>query len=195
MAEAATIAVLEKKVLKPVKPVSLTTFFAKYATAQDGYKYEYNNGFIEKTPRMLTKKQWYIVDNLESKFVQTDAYQKGNRLFKEPELWTSETQVRAPDLAYLTSKQIRKEKPEEKTISSFIIQVVSPTDRMYKVTGKLREYFKADVEVVWLILPDSEEVYVYTAPTQVQICEGNTPCFAGKSLVDFNITAGEIFKR
>ena len=187
-------ATMEKAVLKPTK-VSINTFFSKYATAKDGFKYEYNNGIIEKTPRMITKKQWYIVDNLNSRFIQTAAYQAGNRLFNEPEIWTSEAQVRAPDLAYLTKKQIRKENAEEKTITPFVIEVISQTDRMYKVTEKLREYFKAGVEVVWLILPESEEVYVYTSPLEVTICQGERKCFAGKALLDFDILASDIFKK
>ena len=141
------------------------------------------------------KKQWFIVDNLESRFVKTVAYQRGDRLFKEPEMWTSDTQVRAPDLAYLTQKQIKQESPDEKTISPFVIEVVSQTDRMYKVTEKVREYFKAGVDVIWLILPESEEVYVYTAPTQVNICTGDTTCYAGKILTDFVMTAADIFQK
>jgi Uma2 family endonuclease len=182
------------KVMKAPRRVSLATFFSRYAHAEDGHKYEYINGFIEKTKR-ITKEQWYIVDNLESRFVQTTAYQQGNRLFNEPEIWTSEAQVRAPDLAYLTKAQIRKESSEEKTLSPFLIEVVSKTDRFYKVNAKLREYFKAGVAVVWLVLPESEEVYVYTSPTQVQVCVENTKCFAGDFLPDFDISAGEIFKR
>ncbi len=110
-------------------------------------------------------------------------------------MWTSQTQVRAPDLAYLTQKQIKQESPEEKTISTFIIEVVSQTNRMYKVTEKVREYFKAGIEVIWLILPESEEVYVYTAPTQVNICTGDIICYAGKNLLNFSLTASEIFQR
>ena len=195
MSYATPTAVLERKPVKPTKVVSLPTFFSKYVNVEDGFKYEYNNGIIEKTPRMITKKQWYIVDNLESRFVQTTAYQNGNRLFKEPEMWTSDAQVRAPDLAYLTKKQIRKESYDDKTISPFVIEVISQTDRMYKVNEKLHEYFKAGVEVVWLILPESEEVYVYTSPTKVEICTDMSKCFAGRLLVDFDITAADIFKR
>jgi Uma2 family endonuclease len=195
MAAAASVAGLEKDYLKQPKPVSIATFFSKYAQAEDGYKYEYNNGIIEKTPRMITKKQWYIVDNLESSFVLTQAYKNGNRLFKEPEIWTSETQVRAPDLAYLTKKQIRKETPNDKTMTPFIIEVISPTDHQYKVLEKLKEYFDAGVEAAWLVLPDLGQVYVYTSPTEVTICHGNMKCFAGNMLKDFNITASDIFKK
>ena len=67
-------ATMEKAVLKPTK-VSINAFFSKYATAKDGFKYEYNNGIIEKTPRTITKKQWYIVDNLNRLFIQTAARQ------------------------------------------------------------------------------------------------------------------------
>lgn len=195
MAATASIAIAEKEYMKQPKPVSVTTFFSKYAHTEDGYKYEYNKGIIEKTPRMITKKQWHIVDNLESKFVLTEAYKKGNRLFKEPEIWTSETQIRAPDLAYLTKKQIRKESPNDKTMTPFIIEVISPTDRQYKVLEKLKEYFMAGLQVCWLVLPDLEQVYVYTSPTQVTICHGDKVCFAGDTLPDFEITAADIFRK
>jgi Uma2 family endonuclease len=192
---ATAMALMEKKTVKQPKIVSLSTFFSKYATAKDGYKYEYNNGIIEKTSRMITKKQWYIVNNLVRHFGLTDAYKRGDAIFNEPEIWTSDYQVRAPDLAYLTKYQIRKEFTEEKTMSPFLIEVVSQTDSMYKVNEKLHEYFRAGALVVWLILPASEEVYVYTSPTDIQICVGNTKCFAGDFLPDFSITAGDIFKR
>ncbi len=55
MTKSAATAILEKKAMKPAL-VSLNTFFSKYANAEDGYKYEYNNGIIEKTPRIITKK-------------------------------------------------------------------------------------------------------------------------------------------
>ena len=195
MAAAAAFAILEKKEVKPTKMVSLGTFFSKYVKAEDGFKYEYNNGIIEKTPRMITKKQWFIVDNLESRFVSTVAYQRGDRLFREPEMWTSETQVRVPDLTFLTKKQIRNESPNDKTISPFVIEVVSKTDFLYKVNEKLHEYFKSGVAVVWLVLPESEEVYVYTATNQVEICTGDVKCFAGTMLLDFEITAADIFRK
>ena len=195
MAAAAAFAILEKKEMKPTKVVSLDTFFSKYIKAEDGFKYEYNNGIIEKTPRMITKKQWFIVDNLESRFVSTVAYQRGDRLFREPEMWTSETQVRVPDLAFLTKKQIRNESPNDKTISQFVIEVISKTDMMYKVYAKLHEYYKSGVAVVWLVLPESEEVYVYTATNQVEICTGDVKCFAGTALLDFEITVADIFRK
>jgi Uma2 family endonuclease len=195
MAAIASIAIPQKEYVKQSKLVSLTTFFSKYAQTKDGYKYEYNNGIIEKTPRMITKKQWYIVNNLERQFSKTKAFQKSDALFREPEIWTSETQVRAPDLAYLTNKQMYKESPNDKTMTPFIIEVISPTDRQYKVLEKLKEYFMAGLEVCWLILPDLGQVYVYTSPTQVTICEGNKRCFAGDALSDFEITAADIFRK
>lgn len=195
MAATASIAIAEKEYMKQPKPVSVTTFFSKYAHTEDGYKYEYNNGIIEKTPRMITKKQWYIVHNLDRQFSKTKAFQKGDALFREPEIWTSETQVRAPDLAYLTSKQIYRESPNDKTMTPFIIEVISPTDRQYKVLEKLKEYFMAGLQVCWLVLPDLEQVYVYTSPTQVTICHDDMVCFAGDKLPDFEITAADIFRK
>ena len=73
------------------------------------------------------------------------------------------------------------------------IEIISPTDNYLKVNKKLREYFKAGVKVVWQIVPEEQTVYVYTSPTKVTICEGDTVCSAAPVVTDFTIPAKDIF--
>jgi Uma2 family endonuclease len=170
--------------------ITLEQFRRRYSDREDGYKYEFNNGVIEKSPSQMKVKQFHIVDNLAEAFRKTSAFQQGGRLATEIEQLTSPTQLRRPDLAYLTRAKIQH---DDESVSEFVIEILSPTDNILKVNRKLREYFKAGVKVVWQIMPESQEVYVYTSPTKVTICEGDTPCSAAPVVPDFEIAAKDIF--
>jgi hypothetical protein len=87
------------------QPITVADFIAKYAHREDGFKYEFVNGKIEKTPRRIAADQLYIVDNLQRFFAKTAAYERGDSLMSEPQAMTSPTKVRAPDVAYLTKNK------------------------------------------------------------------------------------------
>lgn len=170
--------------------LTLEQFRRRYSDREDGYKYEFNNGVIEKSPSQMKVKQFHIVDNLIEAFRKTSAFQQGARLATEIEQLTSATQLRRPDLAHLTRDKIQH---DDESVSEFVIEIISPTDNYLKVNKKLREYFKAGVKVVWQIVPEEQTVYVYTSPTKVTICEGDTVCSAAPVVTDFTIPAKDIF--
>ena len=45
------------------------------------YKYEFNKGIIEKTPRRMKIKELYISQNIKRAFCQTEAYKNGGEIF------------------------------------------------------------------------------------------------------------------
>ncbi len=161
---------------------------------RDGFKYEWNNGVIEKSPKMITFKNLYIVQRLNRFFQTTEAHHRGDELFTEPESMTSPTQLRIPDMAYYTARQI-KEGAEGKTptVPEFIIEFVSNFDQHPKVLEKLEEYFNAGVRVAWLIIPQVKAVYVYTSPVEVTICKGKRVCSAEPVVPGFKISADALF--
>ena len=138
----------------------------------------------------MTVRQFHIVDNLIENFRETAAFKSGGRLASEIEQMTSISQLRRPNLAYLTRSKIQT---EDESVSEFVIEIISPTDNYLKVKKKLREYFKAGVRVVWQIIPEEQSVHVFTSPTQVTICEGETLCSAAPVVPDFQIPAKDIF--
>lgn len=172
------------------RPLTLEQFRRRYSDREDGYKYEFNNGIIEKSPSQMNAKQMYIVKNLNRRFVQTQAFANGDELTPEVEQLTSLSQLRRPDLSYWLSSKIKQ---GDESVSEFVIEIISPTDNYLKVTKKLREYFRAGVKVVWQIVPEEQTVYVYTSPTKVTICEGETICSAAPVVTDFTIPAKDIF--
>lgn len=46
------------------KKISLKTFKEKYLTREDQFKYEWANGYVEKTRRIMSENQLFIVRNL-----------------------------------------------------------------------------------------------------------------------------------
>jgi len=50
------------------KRISWADFQKKYLPREDGYKYEWLNGMVEKTVRTVTPIQFYILENLQNLF-------------------------------------------------------------------------------------------------------------------------------
>ena len=45
------------------KSISWVEFEKKFLSLEDGFKYEWVNGIVEKTPRAMNQNQYYLLDN------------------------------------------------------------------------------------------------------------------------------------
>ena len=177
---------------KEKKILTLQAFRRRYSEREDGYKYEYNEGEIEKTESKMKVSQIHIVKNLTRRFLQTKAFASGDELVLELEQMTSPVKLRRPDLTYVKLGSI---KTGDESISDFVVEIISEHDNIKKVYRKLEEYFAADVKVVWLIFPDLDQVHVYTSIFDITICKGDKVCSAAPVLPDFEMTASEVFTK
>lgn len=183
---------VKQKVKSAPRPLTLEEFRRKYANREDGYKYEFKNGTIIKSRSNMSPKQLYIVKNLNRRFAQTQAYANGAELIAEVDQLTAPLQQRRPDLSFWSAKRIET---GEESVSEFIIEIISPTDKLEDVEDKLHEYFEAGVKVIWQIRPRTQSVHVYTSPTAVTICTDDRVCSAAPVLSDFEMTAREVFEK
>ena len=181
---------VKRKVKSVPRPLTLEEFRRKYADREDGYKYEFKKGEVIKTPNAMNIKQFHIVKNITRRFSQTRAYAKGDELGSEVEQITLPERMRRPDLCYIPSEKLKK---LDESISEFVIEIISPSDKLEDVEDKLHEYFEAGVKVVWQIRPRTQSIHVYTSPTTVTICTGDRVCSAAPVLPDFEMKAGEVF--
>lgn len=177
---------------KEKRVLTLEAFRRRYSEREDGYKYEYNDGEIEKTESKMKVSQFYIVNNLTRRFTQTKAFAKGDALAVETEQITLPNRLRRPDLLYLAAQKI---KTNDESISDFVIEIISEHDNINRVYKKLEEYFAAGVKVVWLVFPDLDQVHVYTSIFDVTICKDAKVCSAAPVLPDFDMTASEVFAK
>jgi Uma2 family endonuclease len=181
-------------VKRPSYPTTLEGFL-RWNQPEDGYKYEWNDGTIEKSAKMITPAQLYLVDNL-SALLEKATPPAGGRMICEVQNRTTDVQVRIPDVAYYTKEEIRKAADKKyQPVTSFAIEIISDHDKINKVYGKLEEYFQAGVKVVWMIFPEFEKVHVFTSPEDVKICKGKTLCSAESVIPGFVISAADLFKK
>jgi Uma2 family endonuclease len=84
---------------------------------------------------------------------------------------------RQPDVAFVSFKRWAKGRRHEndnawEVAPDLAVEVVSPTDRAEDVMEKVVDYFQAGVELVWIIYPRLQMVYVYESLIKVR---GLTP--------------------
>lgn len=187
IAEQKTITVKQKP-----RPVSWETFKKVYLEREDGFKYEWVDGYVEKTQRTMDKKQFFIQWNL-SEFLT--ALNVGGLLIAEGDNFFS-GQHRRPDIAYYTHEQIRLAQNDaaNKVVPQFVIEVISTNDQINKAVEKMKNYRAAEVPIVWQIFPIQHEIHVYRGK-QMTVCVGDDICSAEPVISGFKMTVNEGLKK
>ncbi len=78
--------------------------------------------------------------------------------------------IRAADLLFIAHERLAQIKTDDflDVPPNLIVEVLSPSDSWSTVTQKLREYFAAGVELVWVADPEVNIVYAYRSLTDVR---------------------------
>jgi Uma2 family endonuclease len=187
---------IEKSQSKPKRLVSLESFLKRYPNKEDRFKYEWNKGIIEKSPRTMNRDQSLIQAQLAAYFYSNPSFRQLGDWIVELDMYIpSEDRTRRADMAFLTRKQMEESLYGDVSVAPFVIEVISLNDKLGDTETKLQEYFDNGVQVVWQILPNTKTVKVYTSPKQVTICRDADICSAAPVLADFQVTANYIFSK
>jgi Uma2 family endonuclease len=106
---------------------------------------------------------------------------------------------RRPDVALVSYQRWKKATPVPhanawEVVPELAVEVVSPTDAMVEVLAKIREYFHAGSQLVWLVLPSERQIYVYHSPTQIQVLT-HADTLSGEAIVPgFQIPVATLFE-
>ncbi len=184
---------------KQPRLIKWSEFEKRYLSREDGYKYEWINGLVEKTEYTMNPTQLYIQRNLTALFrTFLNAGNVHGELLAEPDLFFFPEVHRRPDLAWLTNPQIdRLAQDGAIEIPAFVIEVISTRDAAQKIVDKMRHYRTAGVQVVWLIYPIQKEVHVYSSQNleNMTVCMGEKICSAAPVLPAFAFPVSDIFKK
>jgi Uma2 family endonuclease len=85
--------------------------------------------------------------------------------------------IRAADIAFISKQRSpgKRRKGFLEVAPELVVEVISPTDTWEDMRSKLKDYFSAGVERVWVIDPENREVLVYRSPKEVEtLGEGDT---------------------
>lgn len=191
--ERATLEQQEAEIDEIRIPMSKETFLNW--SSDDGFLYEYVNGFAEQTTGMKRKER-YIISNIQDKFDTTQAYQQRGKLFEESDVWLTKSQKRIPDMAFFTREQINNSATEgAEPIPAFVVELISPGDKADKIETKVIEYFSAGVQVIWHVFPALHMVRVFTS-VKTSITHFETDIVdAAPVIPDLKMTVNELFAR
>lgn len=172
----------------------LDRFLLRYSNREDPYKYEWNNGIVEKKPRTINRDQFIILQNLMRRFIKTKAYTMMGELIAEVDMFLpSARRTRRADIAYLSGIQMKASKNGDPSICDFVVEIISKNDQINDLDTKIQEYFENGVQVVWVIFPKLEKVEVLRSVKDITVCLKDDLCSAAPVLDDFEITVKEIF--
>jgi len=177
------------------RPISLEEFEQEFESKEDDYKYEWVDGFVEKSKRTMNQDQFYIMANLRDLFFRLRIDRKVNGYLEtEFSTFLSEQTKRIPDIAYYSQTQFEGMKKGKNQIPEFLIEVISKTDNINRVGRKIQNYREAGVKVVWHIFPEINEVHVYHGENMT-IMEGDKICSAAPVLPDFQISVNDLLMK
>ncbi len=175
------------------KAISLEAFLSHYSNKEDGYKYEWHNGHVEKTPRTMNRDQSQIQAAILAYFYTNPKFRQEGAFLVELDMFIpTENRTRRADMAFLTTQQMDDTQKGDASVAPFVIEVISNFDKINEFETKLKEYFTNGVQVIWQIIPLSETVKVYTSVKNVKICQDDDVCSASPVLPTFQMSVHDI---
>ncbi|HEY7424179.1 MAG TPA: Uma2 family endonuclease [Gemmataceae bacterium] len=108
-------------------------------------------------------------------------------------------QVRIPDVSFLSWDRYPGEEVPDEGISSFMpnlaVEVLSPGNTKGEMDRKLRDYFVAGVELVWVIDPETQTAKAYTSPEDMRRIGKAGSLDGGAVLPGFRLPLKQLFAR
>lgn len=111
----------------------------------------------------------------------------------------SDAATRRPDISLISFDQLASitnlgsDPAEPELAPKLAIEVISPTNTIVGVDGKITKYFATGVEAVWVVFPMTQRIYLYGSPTDCQIVGLGDTLDGGKVLPGFSMPVAEVF--
>ena len=96
---------------------------------------------------------------------------------------------RKPDVAFVSAERWAVERRVPRTsawrvVPDLAIEVISPSNLASDMAAKVKEYFLVGVRRVWVVYPDTDEIYAHDSPDTVRVFG------RGKTLTDDALLPG-----
>ena len=128
-------------------------------------------------------------------FLEEDA--RGIVLGADGMVRTFPNQVRIPDVSFVSWDRYPGDEVPDEGISSFMpnlaIEVLSPGNTKGEMDRKLRDYFLAGVELVWVIEPKTQTAKSYTSPEDALRISKTGSLDGGTVLPGFRLPLKQLF--
>jgi Uma2 family endonuclease len=104
--------------------------------------------------------------------------------------------VRAPDISFISRERYEKVGRTEKYwegAPDLAVEVLSPSDTVGRVEGKVAHWLEAGARMVWVVGPRLQTVTVYNSQDDIQVLTQKDQLTGGDVVPGFVISVAEIF--
>lgn len=177
---------------------SLMTADELFALPDDGFRYDLVKGELHRMSpagsrhgAIIARLTGAIVPHVEAKGLgEVFGAETGFKLASDPDT------VRAPDIAFVRAERIPAgDIPEAfwPGAPDLAVEVVSPSDTVYEVEGKIEDYLTAGVRLIWLVNPKKGTVTVL-GPGTAQTLTVDDQLTGGDVLPGFRYHLAQLFR-
>jgi Uma2 family endonuclease len=107
-------------------------------------------------------------------------------------------QVRIPDVSFISWERLPSgELPKEPIwgiVPNLAVEVISKSNTKAEMKRKLRDYFFAGVQIVWLIYPKTQTAEIYTSATKKRRVRKDQALTAESVLPGFSLPLKQLFR-
>jgi len=169
------------------------------AMPDDGFVYELIKGELIKVSPPPGHEHGLVAMNLAGPLYE---YAKKNHLGK---VYAAETgylleenpdTVRAADVSFISRDRIEKAGVVHgywKGAPDLAVEVVSPSDTVRRIEGKVADWLESGTRIVWVVSPKMHTVTVYRSLTEIELLTENDTLDGGDVVPGFQISIAEIF--
>ncbi len=175
----------------PLRPIKMTL---QEFLESDLEGYEYIKGELIPMPPTSVE-HGYISANLSSLLhLYVRENQLGRVIISDTGFRVGE-QVLIPDIAFLANARIPDNLSKASPIPpDLAVEVVSPTDVLYRVEEKAFAYLEAGTQLVWVLKPRSKTVTIYRSETDITLLTRNDTLTGENVIEGFSCQVAELFE-
>lgn len=179
--------------------MSIATLPQPDAIIGDDELYEVIDGQRVRTPPMAALSVWLateLVRNLGNFTVASIGRAVTEMLFHLP---VPVDRDRRPDFALVSYQKWAKHRPVPyaggawDVVPNLAGEVVSPSDNADEILDKVAEYFRAGVELVWVVYPAQQQIHIYLSLTKITVLTKADTLEAGTVAPGFRLPLAELF--
>lgn len=121
-------------------------------------------------------------------FLWNEKNQLGIAFDSSAGFYLPDTSMRSPDAAWISNERWQTVSPEERKkfayiAPNFIIELMSPSDKLKQAQSKMEKWIKNGVRLAWLIDPENETAYVYKADGTITEVKGFDKNLSGENIL------------
>jgi Uma2 family endonuclease len=179
--------------------VKLMTADELLAMPDDGFVYELIKGELIRVSPPPGHEHGLVAMNIAGplyEYVRTKklgnvyAAETGYLLEQDPDT------VRAADVSFVRRERIEKAKPVQgywKGAPDLAVEVVSPSDTVGRIEGKVAEWVESGARLVWVVSPKMRTVTAYRSLTEIVVLTEKDTLDGGEVVPGFHVSIAEIF--